>query len=1100
MHTKVTRPAQTNRRGVILLRTIVIVPLIIMLAGVSVPPVAARPSESPPLALDAANKITLPTGISDGTVLWGDYDNDGDLDILASGVNVENTGSTTIFVNNGSGSFMERSSGMEQIQFSSADWGDFNNDGYMDVLLTGQLRVEGGSTVVGFAGLYENVASGGGRTFSLKQTFPNIYQGSGTFGDYNNDGHPDILLTGYTDNGATFSHLYRNTGDFSGTVYAGTSISITALGASASAWGDYNRDGFMDFAISGKTDDNRPTTLVYRNSGSSSFTPISLVGLWGGTINFLDYNLDRYLDLIVTGNTGTNTSPDIHPKTILYQYFTTTPFFREVSSTTTGLPDLWTSSVSVGDYDNDGYPDLAMGGKTLTTLPNQVFRNDHNGHFSDINAGLPNGAGTILAWGDYDGDRSLDLSLTGIPVYDPESGKESFSTYIYPNVPASANPAPTTPIMEAACWNDANQRLTLIWRNADDPNATTNSLSYNIRVGTAENDQNTVSSSSDLSTGYHRLPVMGSNRATVPIGNLTPSAIRYSAIMRDLDPALNHYWSVQAVDASYVGSPFDNTPGRIINLDTVVAKEDSYTVFDNALNVPLNVNSNDSNDAGVSGPPAVYSYTIPAHGTLERDAFNPNLLIYNPTQPFDGYDSFYYYAVRTNSLYCTRTKVTIDVNQHNEAPTAINLSNTWVYDGALPGTLVGSLTTVDPDINQTFTYSLPSGAGPDNAAFKIIGDQLLTNITINFAAKSEYHILIRSTDQGNEFVEQAFTINVFNNRAPTDINLTPTTVMERQYPGTQVGTLSSTDPDVNDTIFLYSLVSCQGSSYDNSKFNILVNAQGTHLVTNDLFIYNDRSTYQVCIRSSDPGGLAYDEVFTITILPSTPSLTAGSTLPIQMSEDEVDSYGKADGFHLMLTAVDAGKDEQLTWSIFQPASHGTATADGVTITGQQKEIFYKPEENWNSADTRGDDSFIVRVSDLGQHYADLLVTVTVKAVNDPPAFDAVDDIVFVERSGTQLVTITGIQSGPLDENGQKVTLAMRCQFNDPCTPPLFNLPSTSTASNGTGTLSVTIGAGTGTYTIVVAAYDGQSFNNTFSHSFKMTVVPGFQSYLPVVQN
>ena len=70
---------------------------------------------------------------------------------------------------------------------------------------------------------------------------------------------------------------------------------------------------------------------------------------------------------------------------------------------------------------------------------------------------------------------------------------------------------------------------------------------------------------------------------------------------------------------------------------------------------------------------------------------------------------------------------TITVNDLNEAPTDIALDNASVAENLAAGTLVGTLTSADPDAGATFSYALVAGAGDtDNASFAIVGDQLQT--------------------------------------------------------------------------------------------------------------------------------------------------------------------------------------------------------------------------------------------------------------------------------------------------------------------------------------------------------------------------------------
>ncbi len=84
------------------------------------------------------------TGVSSGSVAWGDYDNDGDLDILLTGKKGEDfLGNplhiSKIYRNNGDNTFSQIAS-LSGVQRSSVAWGDYDNDGDLDILLTGYLN------------------------------------------------------------------------------------------------------------------------------------------------------------------------------------------------------------------------------------------------------------------------------------------------------------------------------------------------------------------------------------------------------------------------------------------------------------------------------------------------------------------------------------------------------------------------------------------------------------------------------------------------------------------------------------------------------------------------------------------------------------------------------------------------------------------------------------------------------------------------------------------------------------------------------------------------------------------------------------------------
>ena len=104
---------------------------------------------------------------------------------------------------------------------------------------------------------------------------------------------------------------------------------------------------------------------------------------------------------------------------------------------------------------------------------------------------------------------------------------------------------------------------------------------------------------------------------------------------------------------------------------------------------------------------------------------------------------------------------TLRVTDVNEAPLAVRLAGRVINENMPAGTVVGRFSTVDPDRDERFTYTLVSGPGSrHNDAFEIRGGQLIATESFNFEMRRTYSIRVRSTDRGGLSVEQVFTIRV----------------------------------------------------------------------------------------------------------------------------------------------------------------------------------------------------------------------------------------------------------------------------------------------------------------------------------------------------
>jgi len=338
-----------------------------------------------------------------GSVAWGDYDNDGKLDILMTGVNENGFPRTNIYRNTGSGFTKVFANVLPGVATSSATWGDYDNDGDLDILITGQ------DTTGNISRIYQNTGSGFSEVFS--GTLIGVAFSSAAWGDYDNDGKLDILITGHSNPiGEPFplpvpvSKIYRNTGNGFTEVYAWT---IKGVRESAAAWGDYDNDGKLDFILSGLDTTDVAITKLYRNTGSG-FTEVyagSFTGVRTGSLAWGDYDSDGRLDILLTGD-----SSNFNGVSKIYR--NTGSEFTEVY--TGSLTGVFYSSAAWGDYDSDGDLDILLAGNDGLFRNTKVYENTGSGFTEDIASGVLAGLDySSVAWGDYNNDGRLDFVQSG---------------------------------------------------------------------------------------------------------------------------------------------------------------------------------------------------------------------------------------------------------------------------------------------------------------------------------------------------------------------------------------------------------------------------------------------------------------------------------------------------------------------------------------------------------------------------------------------------------------------------------------------------------------------------------------------------------------
>ncbi len=190
------------------------------------------------------------TAVDFGDAAFSDVDNDGDLDLAVVGSNT-----STVYLNDGTGAFDSGSSaGLTASSNTSIAFADANDDGYSDVLITGN----GGRVTT----LYFNDQDG---TFtSSGNSFTGVTNGDGEFGDVDGDGDQDILVTGLDAISVRRTLLYENDGSGS---YTLVNTSLESAAESSVDFADIDGDGDLDILVHGRGDSGFVGNL-YKNEGA----------------------------------------------------------------------------------------------------------------------------------------------------------------------------------------------------------------------------------------------------------------------------------------------------------------------------------------------------------------------------------------------------------------------------------------------------------------------------------------------------------------------------------------------------------------------------------------------------------------------------------------------------------------------------------------------------------------------------------------------------------------------------------------------------------------------------------------------------------------
>lgn len=429
------------------------------------------------------------TGLENGAVSWGDYDRDGDQDVAVMGTG--NSGAVTKLYENRNGIFFDTYQNFTRLFGGDISWVDLNKDGWIDLVVSGFNATPQTKVYI----------NNKGTSFSPSTEYglPQLYSSKMAWGDLDNDGDIDLAISGIDkDEKYVFNILYKEDIQNKFVLEPRTSEYNYLGGYNYQGFingdlkiVDIDLDGDNDIIYNGEGSSAQPISSTIYNSYINTIIPTNYnynqpLSLKNSVIEVAKMNASQSNLTIISSGVDSSGANQLYASNILAG--------TGGAGTESQFPKLKSGDIAIADYNNDGTNDILFTGEDTAGTPiSKLYFQNTDGSYKPSPIVLQGLRNSTANWVDYDMDGDLDLFLTGTS----ETGGVKSLLYVS-DIANKENTAPA--IVTGLIAQDlGNGKIKFKW-NAPIDDYSTN-LGYVIKLGTTPGGTELSNTESNLSTG-----------------------------------------------------------------------------------------------------------------------------------------------------------------------------------------------------------------------------------------------------------------------------------------------------------------------------------------------------------------------------------------------------------------------------------------------------------------------------------------------------------------------------------------------------------------------------------------------------------------------